>query len=278
MLRPYTTSRVRRSRRAETPKDRRCGPTTVARTELGLYGSAEHHPRRWGRESIRRPQAKRGSRSPRRVSAKPPRVLLGPLGGFCFNGGRSRPQLYPLRLSVLRFYIVGAVSRAAVRHDLLRRARGLVRKLVAIRSPERCKRGHHFAGVALGDRAVPGLMEPDGLEVGLPRLQQLAGCQRAWLPAGQGDGDVDRDFHVAQDAAVAALGGAVDPLDAPHGQRVLRFAALVLGAEPADLIAQRAGARPVDVVELLAGDDRRPRRRSRVCRPRRGRRRGSDLG
>src|SRR5437879_9082524 len=117
MLRPYTTSRVRRSRRAETPKGRRCGRTTVARTGLGLYGSAEHHPRRWGRESTRRPQAKRGSRSPRRVSAKPPRVLLGPLGGFCFNGGRSRPQLYPLRQSVLRFYIVGAVPRAAVRRS-----------------------------------------------------------------------------------------------------------------------------------------------------------------
>src|SRR5207249_4383005 len=53
---------------------RRCGPTTVARTEVALYGSAEHHPRRWGRESTRRPQAKRSSLSPRRVSAKPPRV------------------------------------------------------------------------------------------------------------------------------------------------------------------------------------------------------------
>src|SRR2546422_11454899 len=243
MLRPYTTSRVRRSRRAETPKGRRCGRTTVARTELGLYGSAEHHPRRWGRESIRRPQAKRGSRSPRRVSAKPPRVLLGPLGGFCFNGGRSRPQLYPLRLSVLRFYIVGAVSRAAVRHDLLRRARGLVRKLVAICPPERCKRGHHFAGVALGDRAVPGLMEPDGLEVGLPGLQQLAGCHRGWLPAGEGDGDVDRDLHQEQNAHEDAVGRDVDSLDAPHGQRVKAFAHLEPGHSTAVLVAKNASAK-----------------------------------
>src|SRR2546426_7392439 len=58
----------------DLPKGRRCGRTTVARTEQELYGSAEHHPRRWGRESTRRPQAKRCSRSPRRVSAKPPRV------------------------------------------------------------------------------------------------------------------------------------------------------------------------------------------------------------
>src|SRR5947207_6848262 len=100
MLRPYTTSRVRRSRRAETPKGRRCGRTTVARTELELYGSAEHHPRRWGRESIRRPQAKRSSRSPRRVSAKPPRVLLGPLGGFCFNGAPFTARSPPSREAI----------------------------------------------------------------------------------------------------------------------------------------------------------------------------------
>src|SRR5690348_1117544 len=83
MLDPrFDLQRGRRIVRGEV-RPRRCGPTTVARSELALYGDGEHHLRRWGREATRRPQAKRCTRSPQRVSAKPPREL-GPLGGFCF--------------------------------------------------------------------------------------------------------------------------------------------------------------------------------------------------
>src|SRR5947199_6908095 len=96
-----------------------CGATTVAWTELALYGSAERHPRRWGRESTRRPQAERCSHLPRRVSAKPPRDARASRGLLLVWPGGSRPELHPLRLTVLRLHIVGAVPSAAVRHDPL---------------------------------------------------------------------------------------------------------------------------------------------------------------
>src|SRR5439155_275059 len=86
-----------------------------------------------------------------------------------------------------------------------------------------------------------------------------------WKPPGQGDGDVQRDLHIAQDATVSALRRGVGRLDAPHGQGVLRLSALVLGAESVDLIAQRARARSVDVVVLLAGCDERMRRGTSEC-------------
>src|SRR5205807_10671687 len=97
------------------------------------------------------------------------------------------------------------------------------------------------------------------------------------LPAGQRDGHVERDLQVAQDAAVGTRRGTVAPLDAPHGQRVPRLAALVFGAQPVDLITQRAGARSIDVVVLLGGDDRRAQGAGRGGPRRRCRRRG-DLG
>src|SRR5204862_2544713 len=67
-----------------------------------------------------------------------------------------------------------------------------------------------------------------------------------------------RDLYVTgvQTCALPILA----PLDTPHGQRVPRLAALVLGAEAVDLITQRAGARSIDVVVLLGCDDRRPGR------------------
>src|SRR5205823_5207392 len=80
-------------------------------------------------------------------------------------------------------------------------------------------------------------------------------------PARQGDGHVERNPHVLQRAAVPSLRRAVGPLEAPDGQGVVRGAALVLGAEPADLVPQRSGARSVDIVILLASRDRRAQRR-----------------
>src|SRR6266568_871956 len=108
-------------------------------------------------------------------------------------------------------------------------------------------------------------MYSNGLEVVLPRPHQLAGSHGRWLPAVQCDCHVERDLHVTQDTAVAALRRGVARLDAPYGQGVPRLTALVLGPETVDLVPQRSRARTVDVVVLLAGCDERMRRGTSEC-------------
>src|SRR5207253_422563 len=77
----------------------------------------------------------------------------------------SRPQHDPLRLPVLGLHVVGAVPRPPVGHDLLGHARRLVGEQVAIHPPQRGERGEYLAGVALGDGAVPGFVEPHRPEI-----------------------------------------------------------------------------------------------------------------